>query len=291
MPRVPSTCGIGNRGLTSIEYLESRCLFSGVVGALFPLSPVRSSDVDVTSTASSATPVATSTGLTITAAAGKWFSGDVGLVTGVKISVAGHRNLSGTIDWGDGQEQTTASFSRDASGRIHVRGAHLYASGGTYSITIVLQQSQTASQQGLPAINSVVVVSGAPRPAPTSAVAGPVLSPGGTTIHAVAGTTFSGSVGSYVDVLNPTPAATSTIPIVVNIDWGDGTFSAGTLVPQADGSTVVTGSHKWAKPGDYTVTSVVSYHLARTPGRIQPLFELAPIATITSLAIVTPAST
>ncbi len=71
-------------------------------------------------------------------AAGKAFSGDVGVLTGVAKGTAASA-LSGTIHWGDGAS-TAAQFVAGKKGKFHVRGVHTYLGAGNETITISMIQ-------------------------------------------------------------------------------------------------------------------------------------------------------
>lgn len=73
----------------------------------------------------------------------------------------------------------------------------------------------------------------------------------GPTLHTVAGTPFSGSVGFYA-----TPVLDPPLGYRATINWGDGITSNATLTYGSNGKTfgiVINGVHTYAKPGGYTV--------------------------------------
>jgi streptogramin lyase len=88
-----------------------------------------------------------SAGKTLAATTGSVFSGDVGTLSGLISNGKNLEDLHATINWGDGTT-STATFTRDAKGLIHVQGKHTYAKAGKY--TIVIRCSQTIYQDGLP---------------------------------------------------------------------------------------------------------------------------------------------
>jgi hypothetical protein len=73
----------------------------------------------------------------------------------------------------------------------------------------------------------------------------------GTDITVTAGRAFRGPVAVVSDVDTAAAALTATV------DWGDGATSSG-AVTGADGRYTVTGRHRYATPGRYTVTTTVS---------------------------------
>jgi hypothetical protein len=73
-----------------------------------------------------------------------------------------------------------------------------------------------------------------------------ILHQAGTSIHANPGREFTGPVATF-DVKDPSHVWTS-------INWGDGQYSNGTVVANADGSFSVVGTHTYFAEGNYQVT-------------------------------------
>ena len=82
------------------------------------------------------------------------------------------------------------------------------------------------------------------------------------------GQTFTGTVGTFT-VSNPTPIANQINPtpmasdFVASINWGDGTTTAGTIVPNGTGGFDVIGSHAYAlatTPGTDPITVTVTHN-------------------------------
>ena len=71
-----------------------------------------------------------------------------------------------------------------------------------------------------------------------------------TTIHPLILTTYAGSVGSFTD--EDPDAEVSDYQSVV-IDWGDGTSSGVTLIPQGGGRFDVHGDHDYEEEGTYQI--------------------------------------
>jgi hypothetical protein len=71
--------------------------------------------------------------------------------------------------------------------------------------------------------------------------------------------------------------------VSATIDWGDGTRSAGTIVPASGGAFNVTGTHSYAEAGSYTAKVTAD---DSTPSELtsDTLIEVAPRASATSVA-------
>ena len=224
----------------------------------------------------------TAVGATIHAAAGVAFSGEVGLLKDVTLPAG--MEMHSSIDWGDGTAASDATLTRDSAGVYHVNGTHTYAFGGTYDIAVFTTASPTATPgqptplliEVFPTIQSTAIVSGTPAPGPS-----------GVTLHLTTGQSFSGKLGTFAG-----PAASGIAGYSAGIDWGDGSFSTGQIVPSAGptanaGTYDVTGSHTYTQPGTFAITVTVSLGPVWRPGQPRPLFPTRLVATIHSQAIVT----
>jgi hypothetical protein len=101
------------------------------------------------------------------------------------------------------------------------------------------------------------------------------------TIHAAAGTEFSGSVGKLKNVV-----LSNTIHLDAAIDWGDGSTSVGTIKQTAAGIVQINGKHTYKYGGTYHVNVSVSGRPIGKPGEPVPAFIII-YPTIQSTAIVT----
>jgi hypothetical protein len=80
------------------------------------------------------------------------------------------------------------------------------------------------------------------------------ISAAGTTINAIEGTQFSGTVATFTD-----PDLTATAAeYSATINWGDGTPTSAGVITGANGSFTVTGSHMYAEEGKYPVTVTIT---------------------------------
>jgi hypothetical protein len=136
-----------------------------------------------------------------------------------------------TVTWGDGTSSTFAA----AGGAISA--AHTYANEGTYSVSVKVTDSTSASATGS---FSVTVKNVAPTVAITTPSAGTIFKIGSSfTLSA----TFSDAGKSDTHTCKVT--------------WGDGTTSTGT-VSETNGAGTCTASHSYANVGSYTITVTVT---------------------------------
>lgn len=155
-------------------------------------------------------------------------------------------SFTATITWGD--DQTSAGeVTTDSAGNFSVAGSHTYASVGTYHPTVEIvgggttasstDASDSADQQ------ATVVVADAAVDVTVAAIA------------PTAGTSFSGTVATFVD------SDTSRLAdnYSASINWGDGTdTSTGTVALTSAGHFDVTGSHTYTESGAHTVVVTIT---------------------------------
>ena len=99
---------------------------------------------------------------------------------------------------------------------------------------------------------------------------------GQATSAATAGVPFSASLTSF-------DSSDAAAAIAATVDWGDGTSSAGTIVPQGGGVFAVTAGHSYAMPGTYTA-SVTVQDFGGSALTTQALVKVAPRASTTTVA-------
>ena len=160
---------------------------------------------------------------TISATEGQQFSGHITTVSSCPIPIDGIIRPV-TIDWGDGSPPDTVF--PDSSG---VPASHTYAEEGTYH-------------------GSVTYGCGSSAPF-TANVADAAVHLSGTQVPARAGEPFTGQLATLSD---DDPGGTQS-DYQIEIDWGDGSRSAGT-VAAGSASFPVLGNHTWVQPGSYQVT-------------------------------------
>jgi hypothetical protein len=149
-------------------------------------------------------------------------------------------NFTATIDWGDGT--TTTGTVVGANGSFTIQGGNTYADDNFYLPVVTITRTTDNSQlvlQGGVNVSDADNLAGHGQP---TIVANPSQA-----LTNVVVATFTNSPGF---TNNPTD-------FTVNIDWGDGTTTAGALV--LNGSTyTVTGSHTYASAGDFTISTFMN---------------------------------
>lgn len=153
------------------------------------------------------------------------------------LSAAVPGDFTATIDWGDAT--ASAGSVVGGGGSFQVNGTHTYAATGNFSVTVTL--SDDAPGTATATTVSTAIVSNTPL--------GVTVTNFSTPEHAA----FNGNVGTFFDVDTTRTAASFS----ANVDWGDGTTTAGT-VSGASGSFAVSGAHAYADEGSYTVTLSVA---------------------------------
>lgn len=172
------------------------------------------------------------------------------------------------MSWGDGQSDAfnaaNGGIVANADGSFSVVGSHTYAEEGAGLIFAV----QVADANGASASSSTTVDVADPA----------VVATGGMALAATPGTPLSGAVAAtFVDPggAEPNAADPNGIHYTADINWGDGTASAGTIAfDSATAVFKVLGDHAYAAAGTYSITVTVHH-------------ELAPDATATSTATIT----
>ncbi|HEV3344130.1 MAG TPA: NF038129 family PEP-CTERM protein [Pirellulales bacterium] len=168
-------------------------------------------------------------------------------------------DFTATIAWGDGST-TAATVAADATAGFDVTGWHTYTEEGTYTFTATVRGNGVTTGFATA----------------TAAVADPsVVSQGGFSLAATAGIAFTGlTVATFSDP----SGAEGLADYSATINWGDGSSSAGSLLPvDAKGTFTVQGSHSYAAAGQDAI--VVTLH-----------HDTAPDVTATSTAVVAAAT-
>jgi hypothetical protein len=143
-----------------------------------------------------------------------------------------------TIDWGDGSPVVPAILTQPQGpgSAFIVSGSHTYTDERSYTIHVAVTDRGGATAQSL--ASALVLDAG--------------LTASGVAVNAFDGTTFSGTVATFVDA-NPFAGLGdfSAGQGYVRIDWGDGFTSLGTVSqPGGPGSQfVASGAHTYAQVG------------------------------------------
>ncbi len=144
-------------------------------------------------------------------------------------------DFTAIINWGDGTSSPGTVAGQ--AGQYTVAGTHIYAHNGTYTITSNV--SDTAS---------TVTTGGSAQVFDAPLTPGQFLLP-----SLVEGNSFAGFVATFSDG-DPFGAATD---FTATIDWGDGTMSAGAIVPLGNATFGVEGQHTYLATGLLSVSANV----------------------------------
>jgi hypothetical protein len=145
-------------------------------------------------------------------------------------------NYRALITWGDGHS-SAGLIVANGSGGFTVTGSNAYPSIGSYPIT-----------------TSIVDAGGASTTATSTADVGDApLSAAGISFAASQGTTFAGEVATLID-----PGAGRPGDFAVQVTWGDGHVSPGSVSSDGRGGYLVNGFNVYGAIGMYTVTVQVT---------------------------------
>ncbi len=206
-------------------------------------------------TAKAVTPVLTAPTASQNAKAGRTATLSLGT-----LSVKGIGPWTATVQWGDGQSST---FFPSGSGPL--TSAHVYASGGSYTI------SETVAESGG---NSASVT----FPAPIIVTQLPLLVTGMPLAATVGASTGNVVVSTFTDPEGADNLSTYS----ASIDWGDGQSSAGKVT--YDGSSGVfsiKGIHTYTQAGGETI-SITVIHGSDAPVAAKSTAIVSPDATTTT---------
>lgn len=162
----------------------------------------------------------------------------------VLVMCADPRTFSASVGWGDGTSSPAVIEAGSATPPLQpcnytVSASHIYANALPSSYSVTVSTSNT-SQTGTGAVAVVdqLLTGGSPA-----------------TLTAVAGTPFSGPIGSFTDPV-PQPAAAYS----ASVNWGDGSSSAGTVAadPADPNRFVLAGSHTYAAAGNRAIVATIT---------------------------------
>jgi RHS repeat-associated protein len=146
-----------------------------------------------------------------------------------------------TINWGDDTPTTTGIVSAGGiSGTFVVSGSHKYDEEGKFAVSVhVVDNPESVDIIGTATIDDAPLSAGT-----------------GASISKVEGETYTGVVATFSD-----PAPEAATEYTVSINWGDGTTGdGGTVTQTGTNSYQVTGSHKFAEEGKFTVGVTITDH-------------------------------
>ncbi|AGA30390.1 beta strand repeat-containing protein [Singulisphaera acidiphila] len=170
--------------------------------------------------------------------------------------------FTATINWGDGTStQGVVSQAGGAGTPFDVIGTHTFANPGSYPVSILVVDQPYTSITTIGGVTFAVsdVGGGSTTIASRAEIASPDIVVTPLPITVTEDYTFTKSVA----LITPSSGYfTSESGFTAVIDWGDGTApSAGTIVPEGEGSFLVNGSHLYLRetaPGlPYIVTVMI----------------------------------
>jgi cyclophilin family peptidyl-prolyl cis-trans isomerase len=148
-------------------------------------------------------------------------------------------NFTASVDWGDGT-MSAGVIKLDTGGQYEVLSTKSYPRFGSYPFSVTIHDLTTGT---------VTTTSG------TATVTDAPLSSQFTASSTTAGTpTISGTIATVTDGNLQGLAA----DLSAMIDWGDGSTTAGTIVPQSAGTFAVVGSKTYAAQGSYPVKVAIT---------------------------------
>ncbi|HVX64855.1 MAG TPA: TIGR03118 family protein [Pirellulales bacterium] len=201
-----------------------------VLGDDAPGTAIATANVDVTVADA---PLST-TGTNLSLTEGATFAGTVASLLDAN-PLATPADYTVTLDWGDGAT-TSGSVVSNGFGGFNVQGVHAYAEGGSYLIGVFVHDAGGASSSVITAATVADwPITGAP-----------------VTVTGTEGTLFSGAVATFHDA---DPDGGSPGQYTVNINWGDGVTSGGTVTGGA-GDYTVSGTHTFADEATAVVVTI-----------------------------------
>jgi hypothetical protein len=188
-----------------------------------------------TSTAQIVDAPLTASGTILQTTEGARFQGAVASFTDANPNATPEK-FAATITWGNGQT-ASGTITATGPGRFTVSGAHTYVDGGSYQVTITIQD------KGGSRVTATT----------TARVVDAPLTADGTPFQISEGAMFQGTVAVFTDANpNATPER-----FTATIAWGDGQTAPGAITVNSSGGFTVSGTHTYAREGSYAVTVVI----------------------------------
>ena len=153
-------------------------------------------------------------------------------------------SFSASINWGDGTllSGTGVSIVRDSGARTtngyKLVAGHTYKNPGEFPVIVKIADSGGAR----------LLLTG------TANVGASTIAPSASDIFSTRGTLKNQAVATFTD----STAGSSAADYSATIDWGDGAVSAGVVKAARGSSFQVLGSHVYAAPAAYTLSTAVS---------------------------------
>jgi hypothetical protein len=193
-----------------------------------------------TSTATISDATLSATSAPVAATQGQAFTGLVASFTDAN-PLGAVADYTATIDWGDGTAGTGV-VSKNGSGGFNVSGTHTYAAIGASPVIVTINDvgGESATATSSAAVSSALVSVSSNSP----------IVGGGVTLN---GNEYTALSNVTVATFSHDGGADPVGNFTANIDWGDGTSSAG-AVSLSGGTYTVTGSHNYTDEGTFAVT-------------------------------------
>jgi RHS repeat-associated protein len=189
-------------------------------------APPSAVSASIQSTATVSDAALTLTASPITAHQDREFSGDLGSFTDADPGGT-ESDYTAEINWGDGAVPGPGDITPKTGGGFWVQGAHIYATTGTFTITITLKDAGGATAT---ATTTATVT----QPNPSVTV---------NNLTVTEGQSFSGAIGTLLPG-SPDPGISA---FTVDIGWGDGVETSGTLASNGSGGYTISGTHIYAE--------------------------------------------
>jgi hypothetical protein len=185
-------------------------------------------------------------GDTFSATEGTNFSGAVATFTVSSLIPIDYdpSDFTASINWGDGTPPTVATVSGFGD-NFTVSGAHTYAEAGSY-VPLVTVVGAAGEQIGITGQQLGIAAAASVTDAP--------LTSASVDFSASSHVLFSGKVANFSDGNADATAGDLT----ATIDWGDATFSSGTITADPSGGFDVTGAHVYSAIGNKVVKVKIS---------------------------------
>jgi hypothetical protein len=204
------------------------------------ISDVGGSTATANSTATISDATLSATSAPVAATQGQAFTGLVASFTDAN-PLGAVADYTATIDWGDGTAGTGV-VSKNGSGGFNVSGTHTYAAIGASPVIVTINDvgGESATATSSAAVSSALVSVSSNSP----------IVGGGVTLN---GNEYTALSNVTVATFSHDGGADPVGNFTANIDWGDGTSSAG-AVSLSGGTYTVTGSHNYTDEGTFAVT-------------------------------------
>jgi hypothetical protein len=187
-------------------------------------------------------------------------------------------NFTADINWGDGTPDTLGTITQPGGPgtTFNIVASHTFIGGGVFPVVVTVMDHGNSGTQVLGGTTFTITDGGGSSTLTGSVVEAPII--------ATAGVPFTRTVFSFIPpngLVIPPSAVTATI------NWGDGTTPsrvqgmAGTF----PNSIVISASHTYASPGNYTINVVASAFSFSVPFQLSAIVSGSNVITGTGTTI------